>query len=121
MRQGSDRNEVVSTRPPVVVWQRGIKHRSSCYASTRDIEPGRNKDQNKCPQADHCRLKLFMVKSFSKAFHVEMRLLIKPMSEFEHRLFTSSDVVTGFIYLDIHNSLSISEIEFSIKGKFRAT
>lgn len=46
-----------------------------------------------------------------------MRLIVSPISELRNRVFTSSDVVTGLVYLDIHNSLSISEIEFSIGGK----
>lgn len=46
-----------------------------------------------------------------------MRLTIRPASELRNRVFTSSDVVTGLVYLDIHKSLSISEIKFSIKGK----
>lgn len=46
-----------------------------------------------------------------------MRLIIRPSSELGNRVFTSSDVVTGLVYLDINKTLSISEIKFSIKGK----
>lgn len=46
-----------------------------------------------------------------------MRLIIKPASEPRNRVFTSADVVTGLVYLDVDKSLSISEIKFSIKGK----
>lgn len=46
-----------------------------------------------------------------------MKLTIRPVPELGKRVFTSSDVVTGLIYLDINDSLSISQIEFSIKGK----
>lgn len=46
-----------------------------------------------------------------------MKLTIRPVPELGKRVFTSSDVVTGLIYVDINDSLSISQIEFSIKGK----
>lgn len=46
-----------------------------------------------------------------------MKLIIRPASELGNRVFTSSDVVTGLIYLEINDSLSISEIQFSIQGR----
>lgn len=46
-----------------------------------------------------------------------MRLAVSLAQEHRKRVFTSTDVITGIVYLDISNTLSISQIEFSIEGK----
>lgn len=48
-----------------------------------------------------------------------MRLIIRPVQELGNRVFTSADVVTGLVYLDVTNTLSISEIVFTVKGEYR--
>lgn len=46
-----------------------------------------------------------------------MRLAISLAQEHRKRVFTSTDVMTGIVYFDVSDTLSISQIEFSIEGK----
>lgn len=48
-----------------------------------------------------------------------MKLSIKPVQEHRNRVFTSADVVVGVIYLDVNDSITISRIQFSLKGRSR--
>ena len=47
-----------------------------------------------------------------------MKLIISPLQELGNKVFTSADVVTGHVYLYVNNTLAISEIVFTIKGKW---
>lgn len=46
-----------------------------------------------------------------------MKLTISPDQELGDHVFTSGDVLTGLVYLDVNDTLAISGIVFSIKGK----